>query len=79
MQFPNEKELEILRKKYPTGAVVRLISMIDEQAPPFGTIGEVQFVDDVGSVHVHWRNGSGLAVIPNVDIVEILSTLGTDF
>lgn len=79
MQFPNEKELVMLREKYPTGTTVRLISMADEQAPPVGTIGEVQFVDDVGSVHIHWRNGSSLAVIPDVDVVEILNTLGGDF
>ncbi len=79
MRFPNEKELAMLREKYPTGTTVRLISMNDEQAPLVGTIGEVQFVDDVGSVHVHWRNGSSLAVIPDVDVVEILNTLGGDF
>ncbi len=79
MRFPNEKELAMLREKYPTGTMVRLISMNDKQAPPVGTIGEVQFVDDVGSVHVHWRNGSSLAVIPDVDVVEILNTLGSDF
>ncbi len=79
MRFPNEKELAMLREKYRAGTTVRLISMNDEQAPPVGTIGEVQFVDDVGSVHVHWRNGSSLAVIPDVDVVEILNTLGSDF
>lgn len=76
MRIPNEKELAMLRKKYPAGTMVRLISMNDKQAPPVGTIGEVQFVDDIGSVHVHWQNGSSLAVIPDVDVVEILNTLG---
>ncbi len=79
MRFPNEKELAMLREKYSTGTMVRLISMDDKQAPPVGTIGEVQFVDDVGSVHVHWRNGSSLAVIPDVDVVEILTDLGANF
>ena len=79
MRFPNEKELAMLRKKYLTGTIVRLTSMNDKQAPPVGTIGEVQFVDDAGSVHVHWQNGSSLAVIPDVDIVEILNTLGGNF
>lgn len=74
MQFPNEKELAMLREKYPIGTMVRLISMNDKQAPPVGTIGKVQFVDDIGSVH--WQNGSSLAVIPDVDVVEILNTLG---
>ncbi len=79
MRFPNEKELAMLRKKYPTGTMVRLISMDDKQAPPVGTIGEVQFIDDAGSVHVHWHNGSSLAVIPDVDVVETLNNVGANF
>lgn len=72
MRFPIEKELAMLRKKYPTGTTVQLISMDDEQAPPIGTIGEVMFVDDIGNVHVKWQNGSSLAVIPDVDEVRKL-------
>lgn len=79
MRFPSEKELVMLREKYPTGTMVRLISMQDEFAPPVGTIGEVQFVDDAGSIHIHWRNGSSLAMIPDVDVVEILTDLGANF
>lgn len=44
--------------------------------PPVGTIGEVQFVDDIGNVHVKWQNGSSLAVIPDVDSVAILNYPG---
>ena len=79
MRFPSEKELAMLRKKYPIGTMVRLISMNDEQAPPVGTIGEIQFVDDAGSVHIHWQNGSSLAVIPDVDRIEILTDIGANF
>lgn len=50
--------------------------MEDEFAPPVGTIGEVQFVDDIGSVYIRWQNGSSLAVIPDVDVVEILNNTG---
>lgn len=76
MQFPNEKELAMLREKYPAGTTVQLISMDDKQAPPVGTIGEVQFVDDIGNVHVKWQNGSSLAMIPGVDSVAILPEHG---
>lgn len=72
MKFPNEKELEKIRKKYPAGTMVQLISMRDAQAPSAGTIGEVVFVDDIGSVHTRWENGSGLAFIPDVDEVRKL-------
>lgn len=79
MRFPSENELMMLRKKYPIGTMVQLIAMNDEQAPPVGTIGEIQFVDDAGSVHIHWQNGSSLAVIPDVDRIEILNTIGANF
>lgn len=72
MKFPNEKELEKIRQEYPVGAKIKLIHMDDEQAPPAGTIGEVMFVDDVGSVHVKWQNGSSLALIPEVDSFKVI-------
>lgn len=78
MQFPNKKQLAMLREKYPAGTTVQLISMDDRQAPPVGTIGEVQFVDDIGNVHVKWQNGSSLAVIPGVDSVSILNYPGSE-
>ena len=78
MQFPNKKQLAMLRQKYPAGTTVQLISMDDVQAPLVGTIGEVQFVDDIGNVHVKWQNGSSLAVIPDVDSVAILNYPGSE-
>ena len=73
MKHPTEKELTALREKYPAGTIVKLISMNDVQAPPVGTIGEVTMIDDMGSLHVNWQNGSTLALIPNVDLWEILN------
>ena len=75
MKHPTEKELTALREKYPTGTIVKLISMNDVQSPPVGTIGEVTLIDDMGSIHVNWQNGSTLALIPDVDSWEILKSL----
>ena len=72
MQFPNKDQIEKIRQEYPVGTKVRLIEMSDKQAPPLGTIGVVQFVDDIGSIHTHWENGSGLAFIPEIDMVQKL-------
>ena len=72
MKHPTDKELTALREKYPTGTIVKLISMNDVQSPPVGTIGEVTLIDDMGSIHVNWQNGSTLALIPDVDSWEIL-------
>ena len=41
MRFPNKEQIELLRKKYPTGTRVELLQMEDMQAPPRGTKGPV--------------------------------------
>lgn len=72
MKFPNKDQIEKIRQEYPVGTKVRVIFMDDAYAPPSGTVGVVEFVDDLGSVHTHWQNGSGLAFIPEVDKVRKL-------
>ena len=51
-----------LRDGFPRGCRVELVRMDDPQAPPIGTLGTVIGVDDVGTIHVNWDNGSGLGV-----------------
>lgn len=63
---------EELRKKYPKGTNVELISMNDAQAPPAGTIGIIFGVDDGGNIIVNWNNGSTLSLIPEVDEFRII-------
>lgn len=73
MKFPSKKYLKNLRKKYPAGTKIQLISMCDEKYPiPMGTIGEVTHIDDMGSIHMKWQNGSSLAIIPEVDSFKVL-------
>lgn len=73
MKFPNKKYIEQLRKKYPAGTKIQLISMRDEKYPVLpGTIGEVVHVDDLGNVHMKWQNGSSLALIPEVDSFKVV-------
>ena len=66
--------LNIIKKSYPKGTRVILISMEDIQAPPVGTKGTVIGVDDIGSIMVTWDNGSSLNVVYGEDRVEILRT-----
>ena len=61
------RKADVLRKMYPIGCTVELISMDDKHAPPVGTIGKVFCVDDIGQIHVSWENGSSLALIEGVD------------
>lgn len=51
MNFPDKKIVESLRKRYPTGTRVQLVKMDDVHAPPIGTKGTVQAVDDIGTIH----------------------------
>lgn len=68
----NDRTLERLKQTYKFGTRVRLISMDDAQAPPKGTLGTVYGVDDIGSLLVHWDNGSMLNVIYGEDCVEVV-------
>lgn len=70
--FPSKTIVENLRSKYKKGTRVQLEQMDDVQAPPKGTKGTVMFVDDIGSVHVKWDNGSSLALAFGVDSARIL-------
>ena len=74
MKFPNKAYLENLRKQYPVGTKIQLISMRVEKYPILpGTIGEVTHIDDVGSIHMKWQNGSSLALIPEVDSFKVMA------
>ena len=72
MQFPSKAEIERLRKRYPVGTQVELVSMDDKQAPPAGTVGRVWGIDDAGSILVRWENGSSLSLIPEEDEFKVL-------
>ena len=59
-----------LKERYPKGTKVRLLGMEDIQAPPLGTLGTVMFVDDIGTIHVRWENGSSLGLVWGEDSFE---------
>ncbi len=72
MRFPSREQIERLRRKYPAGTIVELISMEDAQSPPLGTLGRIQGVDDAGSILVSWQSGSSLSLIPEADDFRIV-------
>ena len=68
MGIPSKAEIERMRKVYTKGKRIVLISMDDPYAHPNpGEKGTVDFVDDIGQIHVRWDCGSSLAVISGVD------------
>ena len=66
-RFLTEDELNALRKQFPSGCIVELDRMEDEQAPPKGTRGKVFAVDALGTIQVFWENGSTLGVLYGTD------------
>lgn len=73
MMFPNKETVDLVRKQYPKGTRVELISMND----PYSTLkpgdqGTVDFVDDTATVFVNWDNGSTLGVVYGEDSIKRL-------
>lgn len=62
----------INKKRYPKGTHIELIYMDDPQAPPTGTQGIVDFVDDIGQIHIKWENGSGLPLNTDYDTFKVI-------
>ena len=70
MKIPSEKELERIRRDYPVGTIIELIEMSDNFAPPAGTLGEIEGVDDLGDILVRWQSVSNLKVILSEDRIR---------
>ena len=70
--FPKRETVDALKQEFPEGTRVELVEMNDDFAPPVGTLGTVDFVDDIGTIHVSWDNGSGLGVAYGEDRVRKL-------
>ena len=68
----DKKQVEVIKKMYPIGTKIRLIYMNDKCAVPSGTKGTVSFVDDIGTIHINWENGSSLGLVYGEDKFEII-------
>ena len=63
--------LKQLKEYYKPGTRIRLVRMNDPyESVPQGTIGVVTGVDDLGTVHTVWSNGSTLGVAFGEDYAE---------
>ena len=62
-QMENRK-VERIRKEYPEGTRVELVYMNDPYTKlKKGIQGNVDFVDDSGTVHTRWDNGTRLGAV----------------
>lgn len=73
MTNPSRSIIEKLRKDFPKGCRVKLVHMDDDHAPVKGTLGTVICVDDIGTIHVEWDNGSTLGVAYGKDSCVVVS------
>lgn len=68
------QQIEALKALYPAGTRIELVSMEDPyRSFPAGTKGTVALVDDMGTIHMKWENGSTLGIIPGVDVFRKIS------
>ena len=79
MRFPSKEIVEQVRRQDPVGTRVELVKMDDIQAPPVGTKGTVERVDDTASLLVAWDNGSHLNVIYGEDEVRKIQQADTGY
>lgn len=73
--IPTRQCVQRIREAFPEGSEVELIWMDDPYRKiPTGTRGKVSRVDDIGTIFVHWANGSGLGAAWNADIIRNVQT-----
>lgn len=61
------RKAKSIKAMYPKGTKVVLDYMEGEADMPSGLAGTVQFVDDIGQIHVQWENGRSLALNAETD------------
>ena len=74
MNFADQKTVEKSRKEFPVGCRIVLDEMDDRQAPPIGTQGTCNGVDDAGNILVSWDTGSHLNVAYGADSCHRVAT-----
>lgn len=76
----DRKMVSFIKEQYPSGTRIRLNSMEDPYAPIApGTEGVVDFVDDIGTIHMKWDNGRSLGIVPGEDSFSVLPPKLTTF
>ena len=76
----DRKMVNFIKEQYPPGTRIRLNSMEDPYVPIApGTEGVVDFVDDIGTIHMKWNNGRSLGIVPGEDSFSVLPPKLTTF
>ncbi len=68
----NREQVLSIKARYPQGTRIKLIAMNDSQAVESGTLGTVNHVDDMGTIHMKWDNGRSLGLVVGEDSFEVI-------
>ncbi|MEG0693928.1 MAG: DUF4314 domain-containing protein [Oscillospiraceae bacterium] len=73
--FPTREQVNRTKGQYPIGTVIELTADMDDPYHPIkrGMRGEVIGIDDIGTLHMKWQNGSGLGVVVGEDSFKVIS------
>ena len=72
----NQDKVKEIKQKYPKGTRIMLNSMDDPHHPvPSGTLGTVETVDDMGTIHMKWDNGQSLGLIVGEDSFYVIESV----
>lgn len=70
----SEEEVKNIKDKYIIGSKVKLLKDIEDDHPiKAGECGEIDLIDDIGTIHVDWDNGRNFGIIPGIDDFEVIS------
>lgn len=67
-----KEEVNEVKQTYMPGTRIRLLKMVDMQAPPVGSEGAVRGVDDAGQGMGTWDTGSSLSVVLDMYEIEVV-------
>ena len=73
MSTPSREWIKFMREQYPVGSRIRLTELNDpySKLKP-GSEGTLMYIDDVGTFHVNWDNGSTLGLVIGEDRFSVL-------
>lgn len=73
--FLTQEQVSRIKERYPIGTVIELTADMEDNynSIPKGMHGEVIGIDDIGTLHMKWQNGSGLGVIVGEDSFKVIS------
>lgn len=66
-----ETEIQKIKDTYPKDTRIKLLEDMKDEHLKVGATGRVDFVDDIGTIHMNWDCGSSLGLIFGEDKFEI--------